>query len=72
MPKVDITCATAQRLLLDILNNTINHVIAEIYQLEKREVVGSELSEEEYQRLVKLMEYRSAMTLVLEYFTRQC
>lgn len=71
MPKVDITCATAQRLMLDILNNTINHVIAEIYQLEKREVVGSELSEEEYQRLVKLMEYRSAMTLVLEYFTRQ-
>lgn len=69
MPKVDISCVTAQRLMLDILQNSHSRVTNSIYELEKREVVGSELSPEEHDRLIKLREYQAAMQLVREYFT---
>jgi hypothetical protein len=68
MPKVGTTCATAQRLMLEILHNTKTGVEKEIYQLEKREVVGSDLTELEHQRLVKLRSYQAAMQLVHGYY----
>lgn len=65
---MDITCATARKLIIDTIHNSINTVDQELHELEKRELMGGDWKPQDQIRLEKLVTYRAAMLHVVEYY----